>query len=111
MCRILSQYVKRTGDIFMAISTQDIDFADAIRNVGPDSTVVFDESPRNRSKHSSSETLSAASKLDDDDEEEDDEDVEDEDVEDEDFEDEEEEEDDEEDDEEEEDEDEDDDDD
>jgi hypothetical protein len=81
MCCILFEYVKRTGDIFMAISTQDIDFTDPICNLGPDSTTVFGEPPSNRTEHLSSENLSAASKVDDDDEDdmEDDEDDEDED--------------------------------
>jgi hypothetical protein len=65
----------------MAISTQDIDFTDPIRNVGLDSTSVFGELPSNRTEHLSSENLSAASKVDDDDEDdmEDDEDEDDED--------------------------------
>ena len=67
----------------MAISTQDIDFTDPIRNVGPDSTSVFGDPPSNRTERLSSENLSAASKVDDDDEDDmdddDDEDDEDED--------------------------------
>jgi hypothetical protein len=62
----------------MAISTQDIDFTDPIRDIGPDSTALFEESPSNRSEYLSNENLSAASKLDEDEDEEDDEDGEDE---------------------------------
>jgi hypothetical protein len=58
----------------MAISTQDIELNDPLRNIGPDSTAVFDESSRNSTDYGSSENLSVASKLEDDDEEEEDED-------------------------------------
>jgi hypothetical protein len=57
----------------MASSTQSIDLNDPFRNIGPDSTAVFDESPSNPTEHASSENLSAASKPEDDDEDEDEE--------------------------------------
>ena len=68
----------------MAISTQDIDFTDPIRNLGPDSTTFFGEPPSNRTEHLSSENLEVPPRVDDDDEDdmeddEDDEDDEDED--------------------------------
>ena len=75
----------------MEISTQNTDFSNPLRNIGPDSTAVFDESDSNPTEHASSENLGAASKLDDE-EEEDEEEGEDEDLE-EDFDDEEDEED------------------
>jgi hypothetical protein len=51
----------------MAISTQDNDLNDPLRNIGPDSTAVFDESASNPTEHASSENLGAASELEDDD--------------------------------------------
>jgi hypothetical protein len=55
----------------MAISTQDNDLNDPLRNIGPDSTAVFDESASNPTEHASSENLGAASELEDDVEDED----------------------------------------
>jgi hypothetical protein len=54
----------------MAISTQDNDLNDPLRNIGPDSTAVFDESASNPTEHASSENLGAASGLEDEDEDE-----------------------------------------
>jgi hypothetical protein len=51
----------------MAISTQDNDLNDPLRNIGPDSTAVFDESASNPTEHASSENFGAASELDDED--------------------------------------------
>jgi segregation and condensation protein B len=51
----------------MAISTQDNDLNDPLRNIGPDSTAVFDESGSNPTEHASSENLGAASELEDED--------------------------------------------
>ena len=62
----------------MASSTQGIDLNDPFRNIGPDSTAVFDESPSNPTEHASSENLSVASKPEDDEEEDEDEELEDE---------------------------------
>jgi hypothetical protein len=62
----------------MASSTQGIDFNDPFRNIGPDSTAVFDESPSNPTEHASSENLSAASKPEDDEDEDEDEELDDE---------------------------------
>jgi hypothetical protein len=62
----------------MASSTQGIDFNDPFRNIGPDSTAVFDESPGNPTEHASSENLSAASKREDDEDEDEDEELDDE---------------------------------
>lgn len=59
----------------MASSTQGIDFNDPFRNIGPDSTAVFDESPSNPTEHASSENLSAASKPEDDEDEDEDEEL------------------------------------
>jgi hypothetical protein len=87
ICCILSEYVKRTGEIVMAISTQDIEFNNPLHNLVSDSTAVFDESFCNSNDYANSEGLSVASKLNDDEEDED-EDDEDEDDEDEDDEDE-----------------------
>jgi hypothetical protein len=58
----------------MAISTQDNDLNDPLRNIGPDSTAVFDESASNPTEHASSENLGAASELEDEDVEDEDED-------------------------------------
>ena len=54
----------------MEILTQNTDFSNPLRNIGPDSTAVFDESDSNPTEHASSENLGAASKLDDEEEEE-----------------------------------------
>lgn len=54
----------------MAISTQDNDLNGPLRNIGPDSTAVFDESASNPTEHASSENFGAASELEDEDEEE-----------------------------------------
>jgi hypothetical protein len=62
----------------MASSNQGIDFNDPFRNIGPDSTAVFDESPSNPTEHASSENLSAASKPEDDEDEDEDEELDDE---------------------------------
>ena len=62
----------------MASSTQGIDLNDPFRNIGPDSTAVFDESPSNPTEHTSSENLSVASKPEDDEDEDEDEELEDE---------------------------------
>jgi segregation and condensation protein B len=51
----------------MAISTQDNDLNDPLRNIGPDSTAAFDESASNPTEHASSENLGSASELEDDD--------------------------------------------
>jgi hypothetical protein len=58
----------------MAISTQDNDLNDPLRNIGTDSTAVFDESASNPTEHASSENLGAASELEDEDVEDEDED-------------------------------------
>jgi hypothetical protein len=52
---------------FMAIPTQNNDLNDPLRNIGPDSTAVFDESASNPTEHASSENLGATSELEDDD--------------------------------------------
>jgi segregation and condensation protein B len=75
----------------MEISIQNTDFSNPLRNIGIDSTAVFDKSDSSPTEHASSENVGAASKLDDE-EEEDEEEGEDEDLE-EDFDDEEDEED------------------
>jgi hypothetical protein len=51
----------------MAISTQNNEPNDPLRNIGPDSTAVFDESASNPTEHASSENLGATSELEDDD--------------------------------------------
>ena len=55
----------------MAISTQNNDLNDPLRNIGPDSTAVFDESASNPTEYASSENLGAASGLEDEEDEED----------------------------------------
>jgi hypothetical protein len=63
----------------MAILIENNDLNDPLRNIGPDSTAVFDESASNPTEYASSENLGAASGLEDEDEEdgeEDDDDVE-----------------------------------
>jgi len=62
----------------MEIATQGIDLNDPVRNIGPDSTAVFDESPSNPTEHASSENLSVASKPEDDEDEDEDEELDDE---------------------------------
>ena len=62
----------------MEIATQGIDLNDPLRNIGPDSTAVFDESPSNPTEHASSENLSVASKPEDDEDEDEDEELDDE---------------------------------
>jgi hypothetical protein len=64
--------------MFMAISNQGIDLNDLLRNIGPDSTAVFDESPSNPTEYASSENLSVASKPEDDEDEDEDEELDDE---------------------------------
>ena len=43
----------------MANSTRNTDFRDPLRNIGPDSTADFDESPSNPTEYASSENLGA----------------------------------------------------
>jgi len=62
----------------MEIATQGIDLNDPVRNIGPDSTAVFDESPSNPTEHASSENLPVASKPEDDEDEDEDEELDDE---------------------------------
>jgi hypothetical protein len=56
----------------MEISTQGIDLNDSLRNIGHDSTAVFDESPSNPTEWACSENLRAASKPEDDEDEDED---------------------------------------
>jgi hypothetical protein len=76
----------------MAISTQDIELNDPLRNIGFDSIAAFGESASHLTDYANSENFDLASKLDDEDEEhedDDDEDLDDEDLDDEDGDDEE----------------------
>jgi hypothetical protein len=65
ICCILSQYLKRTGDIFMAISTQDLDFHDQFLIAGTDLAFVLDGSFIDPTERISHEDIYLAPKLDD----------------------------------------------
>jgi hypothetical protein len=67
----------------MPNSFKDQNFDEALRNIGPDATATFDNSPSNPTEHASSEATNAATAVDGDDEdleEEDDDAAEDEEV-------------------------------
>jgi hypothetical protein len=71
---------KPTGDPTQT-PTQDLSFDETLRNIGPDATATFDNSPSNPTEHASSEATNAATAVDGDEDEplEDDEDLEDDD--------------------------------
>ena len=69
----------RTGYDPTQKPTQDLSFDETLRNIGPDATATFDNSPSNPTEHAGSEAANAATAVAGDDEELEDEDLEDED--------------------------------
>ena len=64
----------RTGNDPTQKPTQDLSFDETLRNIGPDATATFDNSPSNPTEHASSEATNAATAVAGDDEEQEDED-------------------------------------